>query len=413
MNQDNHINQDTHSDEKAVKLLQSGRMSAVMMAVLAMVLLAVLLAGVAIGFSISRADSDGVDNTTAENQVSKSDNSTASAAMMVEAVYPAMTEVVQSITANGNIAAKHIAQVSGRITGATVERILVEVGDVVRAGQVLAVLDASSLKDNHTQAVAELDKAIASAEKARADLARTEPLLEIDAISKQQVDAYRTALKQANAAVVAAKARVNSTTTSLNNAKIVAPVSGIVSERQAQVGVLVSGNPLFTIIKDGALQWQATLSPEDATKISIGQTAMIDTAGTAVMGKVTRISPTANQGREMTVYVSLPPDAPLSEGMYQTGRLIFGQSIAPTVPKSAIMTIDGYDYVWTLTPKVNEKGLYQVVRTKITILSYEGDRVATDLSPQMLVVARSGAFLNEGDVVTLSQSPIQNQAQGQ
>lgn len=403
MNQDNPANQDAqHNHQTAVSTAPSGRLSAMTMAILGAILLAVLLAGVAIGFGISK-NTDGTDNTKQADKTDKADKHTTPVAMTVEAVHPAMAETTQSITANGNIAAKHIAQVSGRITGATIEQVLVEVGDVVRAGQVLAVLDASSLRDNDIQARADLEQAIASAEKAHADLARTEPLLDIDAISRQQVDAYRTAAKQADATVVAARAKANSAATSLNNAKIVAPVSGIVSDRQAQVGVLVSGNPLFTIIKDGVLEWRATLSPDDAAKISIGQTAVIGTQDVTITGKVTRLSPTANSGREITVHVSLPPDAPLSEGMYQTGKFILSHSHAPAVPKSAVMTSDGHDYVWTLTPKAGDiagqTGLYQVARTKMTILSYEGDKVITDLSPQVLVVARSAGFLSENDVV--------------
>lgn len=322
--------------------------------------------------------------------------------MSVEAITPGSAAISDAIDASGIIAARHTAQVSGRVTGAAIEQVLVEVGDQVRAGQVLAILDSSSFKDSHIQAQADLDQAIASAEKAHADLARTEPLLQIDAISRQQVDAYRTAAKQADATVIAAKAKVNNTATSLNNAKITAPVSGIISERQAQVGVLTSGNPLFTIIKDGALEWQATLAPNNAAKISIGQEATIMAGNTPIIGKVTRLSPTANQGREITAHVAIPQGAPLSAGMYQTGKFVLSQSSAPAVPTSAIMTTDGYDYVWSLTPTDQAEGLYKVVRTKVDILGYDGDKAATNLPPDALIVAKSAGFLAENDIVRVA-----------
>ncbi|WP_080947376.1 efflux RND transporter periplasmic adaptor subunit [Moraxella bovoculi] len=368
--------------------------------------LALVALGLVLGLGIGRV-SDG-DKASNDNVVGASvkslDSQEANTApvMSVEAITPSSATIFDAIDASGIIAARHTAQVSGRVTGAPIEQVLVEVGDQVRAGQVLAILDASSFKDSHIQAQADLDQAIASAQKAHADLARTEPLLQIGAISRQQVDTYRTAAKQADATVVAAKAKMNNTATSLNNAKITAPVSGIISERQAQVGVLTSGNPLFTIIKDGALEWQATLAPNNAAKISIGQEATIMAGNTPIVGKVIRLSPTANQGREMTVHVAIPQGAPLSAGMYQTGKFVLSQSSAPAVPTSAIMTTDGYDYVWSLTPTDQAEGLYKVVRTKVDILGYDGDKAATNLPPDALIVAKSAGFLAESDIVRVA-----------
>lgn len=368
--------------------------------------LALVALGLVLGLGIGRV-SDG-DKASNDNVVGASvkslDSQEANTApvMSVEAITPSSATIFDAIDASGIIAARHTAQVSGRVTGAAIEQVLVEVGDQVRAGQVLAILDASSFKDSHIQAQADLDQAIASAQKAHADLARTEPLLQIGAISRQQVDTYRTAAKQADATVVAAKAKMNNTATSLNNAKITAPVSGIISERQAQVGVLTSGNPLFTIIKDGALEWQATLAPNNAAKISIGQEATIMSGNTPIVGKVIRLSPTANQGREMTVHVAIPQGAPLSAGMYQTGKFVLSQSSAPAVPTSAIMTTDGYDYVWSLTPTDQAEGLYKVVRTKVDILGYDGDKAATNLPPDVLIVAKSAGFLAESDIVRVA-----------
>lgn len=403
MNQDNPTNQDAHNHHQkaTVSSAPSGRLSAMGMAILGAVLLAALLAGVLIGLGIGgRSDTQG-DTNVATDGAATSDHAALSVAMTVEAVRPVLRQVAQEISANGSIAAQKTAQVSGRITGVTIEQVLVEVGDVVQAGQVLAVLDASSLKDSEIQAAADLEQALASAEKARADLARTEPLLALDAISRQEVDAYRTALRQADATVIAARAKLNNTKTSLNNTNITAPVSGIISERMAQVGVLASGNPLFTIIKDGALEWQATISPQNATKIRVGQEALIDVGDGVVAGRVTRLSPTANQGREMTVHVALPVDAPLSAGMYQTGRFVLSQSQALSVPRAAMTSTDGHDYVWVLHAK--EDGLYQVGRHKVSVLSHQGAYVAVAGVPtDALIVARSAEFLADGDVVRVA-----------
>ena len=112
------------------------------------------------------------------------------------------------------MAAVETAEVSSQISGVAIERVLVEVGEFVKAGQVLATLDTRTFEQQLSSAEAELATAVAAQEKkAAADLARTEPLLAIDAVSRQEVDAYRTALRQALANVTAAQAHVESART--------------------------------------------------------------------------------------------------------------------------------------------------------------------------------------------------------
>ena len=117
------------------------------------------------------------------------------------------------LSANGIVAAVETAEVSSQISGVAIERVLVEVGEFVKAGQVLATLDTRTFEQQLSSAEAELATAVAAQEKAAADLARTEPLLAIDAVSRQEVDAYRTALRQALANVTAAQAHVESART--------------------------------------------------------------------------------------------------------------------------------------------------------------------------------------------------------
>lgn len=130
-------------------------------------------------------------------------------AMTVQATTPSPMLVSDSLSASGVMSAKETAEVSAKITGATIEQVLVEVGDYVKAGQVLAVLDKDTMSENAVQAQADYEQARASREQAQADLARVEPLLAIDAVSRQQVDSYRTALKQAQATEKASLARLS------------------------------------------------------------------------------------------------------------------------------------------------------------------------------------------------------------
>lgn len=322
--------------------------------------------------------------------------------MAVEAVRPAPLAIENTLPANGAIAAVETAEVGSQINGVAIERVLVEVGDRVRRGQVLAVLDTRTFTQQLRSAEAELATAIAAREKAAADLARTEPLLAIDAVSRQEVDAYRTALTQADANVAAARANVDTASTNQSRGNITAPVDGIISDKSAQVGTVVSGAPLFSIIKNGVLEWQAAVSPSDATNIRVGQSAQIDIAGTTVTGQVTRLSPVANDSRDMTVHVRLPTDSGASAGMYQSGRFIFDTQTHPAIPMASVMTSDGYDYVWLLTPADPSRALYRVQRQNVSIIAEQDGRIAADLPADALVVAGSVSFLNDNDLVTVA-----------
>lgn len=326
--------------------------------------------------------------------------------MTVQATTPQPMTVADSIEASGVMSAKDTAEVSAKLTGATIERVLVGVGDTVKAGQVLATLDNRTAKENLVQAIADHEQAQASHEQAVADLARVEPLLAIDAISRQQVDAYRTTVKQTQATTKASLARLNTAKNNLNNTQITAPVSGVISVKNAQVGMAVGGGSLFSIIKGGQLEWQATLSPAHAQKIHIGQSAEILLNDDIIGGEVTHLSPTTNAGREIIVHVATPTHPALKAGMYQRGRFVLGNATRYAIPSSAVMSTDGYDYVWTLSPQKDnpsnsDKPIYQITRTRLQVLARVQDKVATDLPTETLIVANGVSFLNEGDLVNI------------
>lgn len=381
-----------------------------------------LVVGVLMGWWLTPRQSQEMS----DNVTSTPSKTTATPVMTVEAITPTPTLVAQTITTNGVIQPIQTAEVSGHLTGSTIEQVLVEVGDTVKKGQVLAYLDSELLQDSLTQAQADVQQAKAGYAKAQADLARVEPLLAIDAVSRQEVDAYKTAVAQSASALIASQARLKSATNNLKRTQIVAPVAGIISAKTAQVGMLVSGTSLFSIIKDGRLEWQATLTPSQATQISVGQIATLDFGQHTITGKVSHLSPTANSGREIVVHVALPNGVPLKAGMYQTGQFVLGSQTWLAIPISALMNSDGYDYVWTLhktkkdeQTQTNEPlAVYQVKRTQV-VLGDRADGKVAILLPQGVptdskIVRQSGSFLNDGDVVrVLDQSEQTHQTQGQ
>lgn len=332
-----------------------------------------------------------------KSQVHQDSSSSKTAVLTVESVSPVAIDVKNSLSTNGVIAAKQTAQVGARLSGVAIESVAVQVGDFVKKGQVLAVLDDLAIHEQVAQAQADLEQAMVNHEQAMTDLQRIEPLLEMDAVSRQQVDIQRTAVKQAQTAINHAKARLNTAKNQMTNTKVIAPVSGIISDKQAHVGMVVSGSPLFTIITDGKLEWQATLTSVQANLVNVGTKAVLTVANNPITAVVEKLSPTANDKREVIAHVSLPVGSGVKAGVYQTGELILGEKAGFGIPKSSLVIEDGQAHIWQLMP--TDDGLHKVAKVLIDVQGYQGELAIADVSSDVLMVKQGASFLNDGDVV--------------
>ena len=389
------------------------------------VLAAVLIIGVLLGKYWGGSDKAATDESPVSSRTS-SDGATASATsteqavLSVEPVSPSQDDIGNTLSADGTIDAKDTANVSAKVNGVAIERILVEEGDRVKAGQVLAIFDTDAMEQQVLQAEADVAEAEATLANASADAARVLPLLDIDAISKQEADRYRTAKLQAQAALQASKARLSTQRLSVDNATVVAPVSGVISEKMAEVGMVAGGEPLFTIIKGGILEWRADIDPKLVGEVSVGTPVRVSLPdGDTVMGKVSRIAPTADNNRQITIYASLAANAKVRAGMYQTGEFLLGSASTQTVPNSAIVSNDGYDYVMLVTNVTTQDGqtMGRIKQQRVTLGERLGENVAVlePLPSDSQIVKQGGSFLNDGDLVRIvdgvSQTSTAAQAQ--
>lgn len=381
------------------------------------VLLAVLIGGVLLGkyWGADKADDsvNGNVGTTSQTTKAPEDNkanvSAEQAVLSVETVMPSQDNIGSTLKADGTISAKDIANVSAKVSGVAIERILVEEGQRVKAGQVLAIFDTDAVRQQIVQAEADVAEAEATLANAKADAIRVLPLIDIDAISKQEADRYRTSELQARAALQASKARLSSQNLALNNAQVVAPVSGIISEKKVDVGMVAGGEPLFTIIKDGILEWQADIDPKLIADVKVGTPVKVSLPqGQSVMGEVRRIAPTADNNRQITIYASLASNSNARAGMYQTGEFLLGSENTQTVPNSAIVSNDGYDYVMLVTAieTKDNKTIGKIKQQRVTLGERLGNNVAVveALPAGSRLVKQGGSFLNEGDLVRIVDS---------
>jgi RND family efflux transporter MFP subunit len=324
-------------------------------------------------------------------------------ALTITTTKPVAARLPIKLAANGNVAAWQEASVSSESNGLRLTEVRVNVGDVVKAGEVLAVFSADTVNADLAQARAALQEAEANAADAAANAARARTLQNSGALSTQQISQYNTAEQTANARIASAKAALASQQLRLKYTQVVAPDSGIISARSATVGaVSAPGTELFRMIRQGRLEWRAEVVAADLVNLKPGTGAVVKAAnGSEVTGKVRMIAPTVDmQTRSALVYVDLPQsagtrDAPFKAGMFASGQFELGTSDAMTVPQQSIVVRDGFSFVFRLNA---DKHVSQI---KVTPGRRLGDRIEVlgGLTADTQVVVRGAGFLNDGDLV--------------
>lgn len=326
----------------------------------------------------------------------------ATPALTVTTARPSSASLPLRLGANGNVAAWQEAIIGSESAGLRLLDVRVNVGDVVKKGEVLAVFSADTVNADVEQARAALQEAQANASEASANARRAQSLKSSGAMSEQQVTQYVTAERTAQARVAAARATLAQQNLRLKYTQVVAPDSGIISARSATVGAVVGvGTELFRLIRQGRLEWRAEVTANDLARIKPGTRVTVKAAnGSEVAGKVRMVAPTIDpQTRTALVYVDLPPalstDAPLKAGMFAGGEFALGESNALTVPQQAIAVRDGFSYVFRLNPDS------RVSQLKVNTGRRLGERieVVAGLAPDAQIVVSGAGFLNDGDLV--------------
>ncbi|MCK7576261.1 MAG: efflux RND transporter periplasmic adaptor subunit [Chromatiales bacterium] len=326
-------------------------------------------------------------------------------ALTVTTTRPEIRDWPRTIGATGNIAAWREVVVGAEIGGDRLVEVPVEIGDRVERGRLLARIDSDSVTAALEQARAAVAEAEALLAEARADADRARQSHGTAALSAQQADQYLSAERTALARLDAARARVRADELRLSRTQVRAPVAGIVASLSAIQGSLVQpGDELLRLIRDGRLEWRAEVPATDLARLEPGGSARILAPdGTSVNGRLRRVAPTVD-ARTLTglVYVDLPietTDRPLRAGMFVRGELDLGEAPALTLPQSAVLTREGFAYVFRLEPDG------AVAQTKVGIDRRLGDRVeiSAGLEVTDAVVDSGVGFLADGDLVRVSE----------
>ena len=337
--------------------------------------------------------------------------STPKTPIRVETVAVAETDWPSTYEATGTVRAKTTATISSKLMGYARE-VRAQIGDRVREGQPLVVLDARDLETSVARAEAgreEVKSAIPEAESAVAlarsqlDLAqvtfhRMQDLLNKRSITNQEYDEASARLKAAQAALDMARARrsqldakmaqieqeVRAAGIQRGYSEIIAPFSGTIITKSIEPGALaVPGAPLFTIERDGAYRLEASVEESRLSLARVGQTVSvtIDGIDRTFPARVTEIVPSVDAAaRSGTVKIDLPSLPELRSGLF--GRALFdtGRRKVLTVPSADVMERGQLQSVYVAENNIAHTRLVTIgtrVKDSVEVLSglNQGDRV--------------------------------------
>jgi RND family efflux transporter MFP subunit len=334
-------------------------------------------------------------------------------ALTVTVAKPETSELTVTLAANGNVAAWQEASIGSESNGLRLAEVRVNVGDVVKKGQVLATFSPETVQADVAQARASLAEAKATAADAAGNAARARTLQATGALSQQQINQYQTAEQTAKARVEAAEAVLAAQQVRGRNTQVLAPDDGVISSRTATVGsVLSAGTELFRLIRQGRLEWRAEVTSAELSRVAVGTPAVITSAsGAQVSGTVRSIAPTVDpQTRNALVYVDIPSvqqSSAVKAGMFARGEFQLGRSGALTVPLASVVPRDGFNHLLVLQPDS------RVAQLKVETGRRVGDRVeiTTKLPEDARIVVQGAGFLNDGDLVRVVDAlPVKRSA---
>jgi RND family efflux transporter MFP subunit len=388
------------SKDQTAYATDSGRRRSRAMIVGALILIALVLVGVWYAFS----GGDGAEATKAS--ATKAAGAKAGAVATtgsepsVTVIIPGRQQIDNVVTATGTIAARREMPVGVAGEGGQVLRVLVEPGQWVGAGQVLAVVDRAVQSQQLGALAAQIRVAQADANLAQAELDRAKALIERGFISKADMD-RKTATRDAAAARVrVAQAQLGESQARTGRLDIRAPAAGLVLTRQVEPGQVVGAGSgvLFRLARGGEMELQARVSEADMQTISTGVRASVNPVGTAlnIAGEVWQLSPVIDpQTRQGTVRIATGYNAALRPGGFATAKIIRGSAMAPLLPESAILSDAGVSYVYIVGAD------NKIERRDVTVgnVSEAGVGIMAGLTGQERVVLSAGGFLNAGEKV--------------
>ncbi len=242
---------------------------------------------------------------------------------------------------SGTLAPIRTAQIRAQVSGLVLETDA-EQGAHVRAGELLARIDATAISDAYASAKAAVASATVAADVAARQAERYDTLLVAGAISPSARESVAEQRAAAEAALANAQSALASARKQLDFTSVRAPFAGVVSARNVSRGDVVQiGSPLYTVVDPSVLQLEAAVPAEQIASVHLGAPVSFSLTGYGTRtftGTVTRLNPVADPTtRQVPVYAELGnPGNALVGGLFAAGRIVTERDSGLVVPTAAI-----------------------------------------------------------------------------
>jgi RND family efflux transporter MFP subunit len=291
----------------------------------------------------------------------------------------------------GTLAARESIAIGTALQDQRIAKVLVEVGEHVRRGQLLARLETDSVQ-------AQMREQEALAREARSTLARMEPLASSGAISAKALEEQRTRAETAEANLAAARSQ-------RNKADVLAPSDGIVSARNARVGALAGTEPLFRLTGNDEIELELDVPSTDLPLLSVGMPAQVTVAGsgTKIEGRVRLVTPDVDpRSQTGKAHISFPSKSALRVGIWAEARFVLtAREFGVAVPaRSVSVGADGAAAVML----VDREGL--VSRREVVTGRRESGmlEIQSGLQAGDWVLLNAASFVRDGDKVLVADN---------
>lgn len=345
----------------------------------------------------------------------------------VSVVRPKQHKFVETLRVNGSLVAREEVLVAPQIEGQRIAELLVEAGDTVEKGQLLARLatenldalvaqnDAALLRAEAgiARAGSSITQAEAQLKEAAAALKRAKPLSRSGYLADSTLDQRQSVATAARAALAIARHNLKVAESERAEARakrrellwrrsrtaVHAPVAGLVLARSAKLGAIATatGAPLFRIAKAGEIELEGEVTSDQVHRLAVGQSARIALPGRGTFeATVRRIDPRVDpETRLGHVRLFIGAPAGLRVGTFTSGEIEVASSTGLAIPSSAVMRDADGAYV-----RVVESGKVQTRRIALGLASGGFVEVRQGLETRDRVIAKAGTFLGDGEPVT-------------
>ncbi|MBR0554812.1 efflux RND transporter periplasmic adaptor subunit [Ciceribacter sp. L1K23] len=342
--------------------------------------------------------------------------------------------LVDRVLASGTIRPVQEVFIQPLVEGLSIKTLNVDVGDRVKAGDVVAELNRDTLilqksqldankakaeaalaqyraqvieaEANADDAVRQRDRAVTLGQKGTISTSQVEQLTAAADAAQARLNAARQAVAVGEADIKVVEAQLEDIDLNLGRTEVKAPVDGVISARDAKIGAIASGSatPLFTMIRNGEIELVADVPEGEIGRIQTGMPAKVTIAGTrdSLPGKVRLVSPVVDPTTRLgSVHILVDESAGAKSGMYASAQIIIEEVTALALPQAALTT----ERAGTIARKVEDNVVKQV-SVEIGIQDEGFVEIVNGLEPGDLVVAKAGAFVRDGDrIVPVREQP--------